>query len=219
MRTRPLLAAPLLAAALLAGCSGDGDDRAGAPAPAPSTAAGATGTTPAPDAPGAPAPARPSGTAPPGTPPAGGAPAGGATAPGGAPAPSPQGSRSPSRAPAPPAEGTTSVEAGTAFVLADGSTGCVLSGSGARCDTPVRSWEPPPGDCAQDYGQGVEVRDGSVGFTCGGESPLGAQRTLAAGEALRVAEVVCLALPEGVQCEDGASGRGFVVSRAAYAFF
>jgi hypothetical protein len=119
--------------------------------------------------------------------------------------------------PAPPPSRTTTVEGAVTFAASDGNVACALSPAGARCDVANRSWEPPPSpDCAEASGQGLELRDGRAGPTCGGDSPFGATRPLAAGAALRAGGVTCTALQDGVQCVDGATGRGFLVSRAAY---
>jgi len=99
---------------------------------------------------------------------------------------------------------------------------CSLTHSAVRCDIGQDKWKLPtkPADCELDWGNGIYLQSGKVGFTCTGDTLLGsATRTLEYGTALRSGDVVCNSESTGLTCKDEKTGRGFTMSVARYSFF
>jgi hypothetical protein len=122
---------------------------------------------------------------------------------------------------------TTPVAAGepgdlVTFVSPSGNVGCVLDPDYARCDIVDRDWNPPPRpvDCEFDYGQGIGLTPGEPAeFVCAGDTTLGGERVLAYGDSLTRGRLRCESSEGGISCRDGASGRGFSLSREIYQLF
>jgi hypothetical protein len=100
---------------------------------------------------------------------------------------------------------------------------CVLTKDNARCDIAKKSWRPTPkpADCDLDWGFGLYVdKTGKAGFTCTGDSLLGASKqTLEYGHALRAGDLVCDSQSAAISCSNEASGHGFTLSVQKYVFF
>ncbi|GAA2623046.1 hypothetical protein Adu01nite_02520 [Paractinoplanes durhamensis] len=99
---------------------------------------------------------------------------------------------------------------------------CSLTPSQVRCDIGQKKWNLPtkPADCEFDWGNGIYIAEGKVGFTCTGDTLLGsATETLEYGSALRSGDVLCSSGSSGLTCKDEKSGRGFTMAIARYSFF
>jgi hypothetical protein len=101
--------------------------------------------------------------------------------------------------------------------------GCTLSATSVRCDIGRRDWASPskPADCDLDYGNGLYLeKDKKAGFTCAGDSLLGATtEVLQYGYALRAGDFTCDSESVAVRCTNQRNGHGFTLSVQNYVLF
>lgn len=120
----------------------------------------------------------------------------------------------------PPAAVRTAVRSGlVGFVTPSKNIGCYLDTESIRCDIARRSWTPPPtpADCELDWAQGISIgATGRAAFVCAGDTTLGAGPALAYGNAIRVGNMVCASLTNGVRCSNLKTGRGFSLAKESY---
>lgn len=109
------------------------------------------------------------------------------------------------------------------FTTPSKNIGCELSADQARCDIRVHDWAAPgrPASCELDYGQGVYVADGPADYVCAGDTVLGEPNAveLGYGQAVQAGAIACTSTKAGVSCRNTATGRGFALSRQAFAPF
>jgi len=100
---------------------------------------------------------------------------------------------------------------------------CGFSSSGVRCDIAKHDWVvlPRPADCDYDYGQGVKLEAGPAGYVCAGDTMMGSPDAvrLAYGGVVVAGDFTCTSTKAGVTCRNTATGRGFSLSRQAFAPF
>jgi hypothetical protein len=109
------------------------------------------------------------------------------------------------------------------FLTPSKNIGCELSPASVRCDIGNRDWTRPakPADCALDYGNGLYLeKDKTAGFTCAGDSLLGATKDiLEYGHALRAGDFLCDSESGALRCANQHSGHGFTLSVQSYTLF
>lgn len=110
-----------------------------------------------------------------------------------------------------------------AFVSPTTNIACLMTSAEVRCDVRERTWTlpPTPADCQGEFGTGaVLVGSGRGELSCVSDTVAGSSLpTLAYGEAVRLAGVVCTSRDTGMRCENENTGHGFRVSRDTYDVF
>jgi hypothetical protein len=109
------------------------------------------------------------------------------------------------------------------FVTPSKNISCAVSSSGVRCDIAQHDWTIParPATCEYDYGQGVHLETGPADYVCAGDTVMGSPDavTLAYGGTVVAGDLTCTSTKAGVTCRNTATGRGFALSRQAFAPF
>ena len=93
--------------------------------------------------------------------------------------------------------------------------GCVMVGSGVRCDIRNHGWPTPltPPSCELDYGQGVQVgKRGRGSYVCAGDTTLGQGSVLAYGDRIGNKRFRCASKPKGMRCVNRKNKHGFFLS-------
>lgn len=107
------------------------------------------------------------------------------------------------------------------FVTPSGNIGCVILGGQARCDIRARIWQPPvrPANCDLDWGHAIELTGRGAQFVCAGDSAFVTEEVLPYGADALASGYRCESRESGVTCRNTATGKGFSLSREAYAIF
>ena len=112
----------------------------------------------------------------------------------------------------------------TFFESPSGNIGCVINGKGVRCDIQSHQWPtpPPPPDCLNDYGNGVQVgkRDQPATYVCAGDTVFTpSAEVLGYGERIKVKRFRCTSKQQGMRCVNRDNKHGFLISRADVRLF
>ena len=112
--------------------------------------------------------------------------------------------------------------AATFFETPSHNIGCVISGSGARCDIRDHTWTPPPKpkSCPVDWGFGLIVeRRGFARWVCAGDTVFGGKKVLAYRKSITRGRFKCTSYRNGMRCVNTDNRHGFKVARRAARWF
>lgn len=113
----------------------------------------------------------------------------------------------------------------TGFASPSGNIACYVQPQSVRCDIAESAWDPTtipnrPADCQGVWGDAMEVSGTSrPDFVCHGDTVFGTGPVLDYGRSLRVGDITCTSRQTGVECQAGAGGHGFSMSRTSYRWF